>query len=288
MKTRMSAKFASRLLLALLASGFAASATGQSLSGADGLLNDHWVISLGGFFLTTDTRANLNGQSSINPDIDFDREFGKAADSRRIRADALWRVTPEHHLRLMYFDNSTVRSKALESDLQWGDYTFILGATAEFRQKTQVLELAYEYAFVRRPSYEVAASVGVHYMDTKLQLSGTATFTDSAGHTTTASATTKVSSLPAPLPVIGLRWGWVLHPDWYLDVQGQVFKVKVGEYDGRWSDLRAGVTWMFHRNIGLGLGYNRFTTTLDVEKNDFDGRLKTGYSGLQAYLTGTF
>jgi len=125
-------------------------------------------------------------------------------------------------------------------------------------------------------------------MDTKLQLSGTATFTDSAGHTTTASATTKVSSLPAPLPVIGLRWGWVLHPDWYLDVQGQVFKVKVGEYDGRWSDLRAGVTWMFHRNIGLGLGYNRFTTTLDVEKNDFDGRLKTGYSGLQAYLTGTF
>jgi hypothetical protein len=29
-------------------------------------------------------------------------------------------------------------------------------------------------------------------------------------------------------------------------------------------------------------------TNLDVRKNDFDGRLKSGYSGLQAYLTGTF
>jgi hypothetical protein len=288
MNTRVRVKFASRLFSALLASGLAASAMGQSLSGADGLLNDHWVINLGGFFLTTDTSANLNGQSSINPDIDFDREFGKAADSRRVRADALWRITPAHHVRLMYFDNSTTRSKALERDLEWGDYTFVLGAAAEFKQKTKVFELAYEYAFMRRPTYEVAASVGVHYMDTTLQLSGTASVTGPSGNTTTASATSKASSLPAPLPVIGLRGGWVLHPDWYLDAQAQFFKVKVGEYDGRWSDLRAGVTWMFQRNFGLGLGYNVFATTLDVTKNDFDGRLRTGYSGLQAYLTGTF
>jgi hypothetical protein len=288
MNTRFPAKFAPRLFSALLAPGLAASAMAQSQSGADGLLNDHWVINLGGFFLTTDTRAGLNGRSSINPDIDFEREFGKAADSRQFRADALWRITPAHHLRLMYFDNSTTRSRALERDLQWGDYTFVLGATAAFEQKTKVFELAYEYAFVRRPTYEVAAAVGVHYMDTTLQLTGTASFTGPAGNTTTASATSKTSSLPAPLPVIGLRAGWVLHPDWYLDAQAQFFKVRVDEYDGRWSDLRAGATWMFKRNFGLGLGYNVFATTLDVTKNDFDGRLRTGYSGLQAYLTGTF
>jgi hypothetical protein len=45
---------------------------------------------------------------------------------------------------------------------------------------------------------------------------------------------------------------------------------------------------MFHRNYGVGLGYDRFATRVDVSKNDFDGRLKTSYSGLQAYLTGTF
>jgi hypothetical protein len=45
---------------------------------------------------------------------------------------------------------------------------------------------------------------------------------------------------------------------------------------------------MYHRNYGIGLGYDRFLTNLDVSKDDFDGRLKLGYSGLQAYLTGTF
>ncbi len=288
MNTRILNKLASRLLCAMLVLGLAASASAQSPSGADGLLNDHWVINLGGFFFTMNTDAGLNGQSSVNPDVDFDHELGKAADSCRVRADLLWRITPAHHLRLMYFDNSTARSRALERDLEWGDYTFIVGATAEFRQRTQVLELAYEYAFLRRPSYELAATLGLHVMDTRLQLSGTAYFTDPSGNTSTASATSKEYSLPAPLPVIGLRGGWILHPDWYLDLQGQVFKVKVGDYDGRWSDLRAGVTWMFHRNFGVGLGYNRFATSLDVSKNDFDGRLKTGYSGLLAYLTGTF
>jgi long-subunit fatty acid transport protein len=52
--------------------------------------------------------------------------------------------------------------------------------------------------------------------------------------------------------------------------------------------LSLGATWMFHRNYGLGLGYNYFTSNLDVAKSDFNGQLKLGYSGVQAYLTGTF
>jgi len=268
--------------------GLAASAADLPPSGAQGLLDDNWVVSVGGFAVTTQTKAQLNGHSSANPEIDFDHEFGDPGESTRVRADALWRITPEHHLRAMYFDNSNTRSKSLERDLHWGDDTFVLGASAQFTQKTQVFELAYEYAFLRRPTYELAAGIGVHYMETKLQLSGTARVTDANGNTSMASATSKVSSLPAPLPVIGLRGGWVLHQDWYLDAEGQIFKVKAGDYDGTWSDIRVGVTWMFARHFGVGLGYDRFTTRVDVKKNDFDGRLTTGYSGLLASLRGTF
>jgi hypothetical protein len=288
MKTLIPDYFASRLLFVLLASGLAAPAMAQQMSGAEGLLNDKWVFNLGGFFFATDTKAGLNGQSSTNPDIDFDNELGKPDDSRRIRADALWRITPEHHVRFMYFNNSVDRSRALSRDVHWGDYNFQTGSNLQLSQKTQVFELAYEYAFLRRPTYEVAANIGVHYMETKLKLSGTATFTNPSGVTTVASATTKESSLPAPLPVIGIRGGWVVGRDWLLEAQGQVFKLKVGDYDGNWTDLRASATWMFSRNFGVGLGYDRFTTKVDVSKNDFNGRLKTGYSGYQAFLTGTF
>jgi hypothetical protein len=91
-----------------------------------------------------------------------------------------------------------------------------------------------------------------------------------------------------PLPVIGLRGGWIVAPRVYLDAQAQFFKAKVGDYDAQLTEFRAGATYMFTPNYGLGLGYNRFHTDVDVTKNDFNGRASFGYSGLQLFLTGAF
>jgi hypothetical protein len=288
MQSRPAFKLSTLLLCGLLGAGVSSSALAQSASGAQGLLDNQWVFNLGMFVFNSALKANLNGQSVDNPEIDFDDTFGKARDANRVRGDVLWRITPAHHLRFMYFDNTNTRTRTLEEDIAWGDYTFLSGSSAKLRQKLQVFELGYEYAFLRSPTYEVAASLGVHYSELKLDLSGTANITDSEGNTTKAVASKKSSSLPAPLPVIGLRAGWVVAPDWYVDASAQFFRVKAGAYDGNWSDLRVGATWMFHRNYGVGLGYDRFATRVNVSKDDFDGRLKTSYSGLQAYLTGTF
>lgn len=288
MKSRPVTGFASLLLCSLFGATVAGPALGQSSSGAEGLLNDAWVVNLGVFVHRTSVEAQLNGSSINNPEIDFDETLGTADDATRVRADVLWRITPEHRLRFMYFDNSTSRSKVLAEDVRWGDDTFLAGSNLEFRQELKVYELAYEWAFLRRPTYEVAASFGVHYFDLKLRLSGTANVTDASGNPVTATSRSRESDLPAPLPGIGLRAGWVLAPDWYLDAQGQWLKVNVNGYDGYWTDLRVGATWMFHRNVGVGLGYNRYFTNVDVEKNNFNGRVKLGYSGLQAYLTGSF
>jgi hypothetical protein len=264
------------------------SASAQSGSGAQGMLNDTWVFNLGAFVYGSTLKAGLNGQSSQNAEIDFDETFGKASDTTRVRADVLWRITPAHHMRFMYFDNSLTRNRVLDQDIQWGDYTFNSGSNAELQQQFRVYELAYEYAFMRRPDYELAATFGVHYMDMSLKLSGTVSGTDADGTAFVSEARSKDSSLPAPLPVVGLRAGWAVSPDWYIDAQGQFFKIKVDGYDGRWTDLRLGATWMFHRNFGVGLGYNWFSTKLDVTRNNFNGNLDVGYSGVQAYLSGSF
>jgi hypothetical protein len=290
MSTGISTRLGSLMLCSLLGAGMAGPASAQSTGHADGLLNNSWVFNLGAFVFQTSVKAQLNGVSSENPEIDFDETFGNAEDASRFRADALWRITPAHHLRLMYFDNSSSRSRVLDEDVQWGDYTFLAGSRADLGHDYKVLAASYEYAFMRRPSYELAASLGVHYSETSLNISGTANITGPECKTPpcTATAASKSSSLPAPLPMIGLRAGWVVAPNWYIDAQGQFFKVKFDEYDGSWSDIRVGATWMFHRNFGLGLGYNRFYTNLDATRNDFNGSVKLGYSGVQAYLTGTF
>ncbi len=255
---------------------------------AQTLLDGTVVANLGGFVLGTNFEANLNGQSTTNPNIDFDKTFGNGSDQTRIRGDVLWRITPDHHLRFLYFDDSTTRTKVIDSDLAWGDNVFAAGGEVKAKTGFKIAELAYEYAFIRQPTFELSGSLGVHYMDVAIKLSGNATVTDSEGGSASGSFSTKKGDVSAPLPVIGIRAGWVVSPNIYLDAQGQYFKANISGYDGSVTDLRAGATWMFTPNIGLGVGYNRFNLHVSTDKKDFDGRLKVGYSGLQVYLTGAF
>jgi hypothetical protein len=271
-----------------LLAGAASVVQAQSLSPAESLLNDKFVFNLGGFILTTDVKAHLDGASTTNPDIDFNDTFGKGGDATRIRADALWRITPRQHLRFMYFDNNVDRSRVIDQDLHWGDYTFHAGANVNAQTKFNIAELAYEYAFWKEPTYEINGSLGVHYMRLSQQLSGTATFTDANGVVTSAAFTSKDASVPVPLPVIGVRAAWAFAPQWVLEGQGQLFKAKINGYDGRVSDLRATVTWMFDKNFGAGIGYNRFWTAVDATKNNFSGEVRLGYAGVQIFLTGAF
>ena len=258
------------------------------LTPAQGLIQDKFVVNLGGFIVGTDITAHLNGSSSTNPDIDFDETFGNASDSTRIRADVLWRFTPNHHLRFLYFNNTSTTTRVIDRNIAWGDYTFQANGAVESKTKFQIYELAYEYAFWRTPDVEVSGSLGVHYMKLTQQLSGSATFTDANGVTQPASFVRKENSVPLPLPVIGARAAWAFAPQWVLEGQGQVFKADINGYDGRITDLRGGVTWMFSRNFGVGAGYNRFTTTVETNKERFNGRVRLVYSGVQLYLTGTF
>lgn len=274
---------------AVLANAFTTSqALAQPAAPARALLEDRWVVSVGAFVLNSKVRASLNGQSGHKPEIDFDEAFGRSSDATRIRADAMWRVTPRNHLRLMYFSNTIDRSRVIDRAIEWGDYTFGLGANIDSTYRTETVQLAYEYAFVRQPDYEVAASLGVHHTKTTIRLSGTAVVTDEQGNATSAPGATSANSLTAPLPVVGLRAGWVVAPQWHVHAQALYFRAEVGGYGGYWSDLRVGATWMFNRNFGIGLGYNRFATHLQVERGSFDGSLRTGYAGLQAYLTAAF
>jgi hypothetical protein len=270
----------------LILAGAASSVQGQSAEHS--LLDDKVVASVGGFIVTTDVRARLDGSSATNPEIDLNKTFGNDSDATRVRADVLWRITPNQHLRFMYFNDSSSRSRAIDQDIKWGDYTFQAGANVESQRRLQIAEVAYEYAFMRLPTFELAGSLGVHYMDLSLKLSGVATLTDANGNTVSTQFTTKENSVPIPLPVIGVRAGWAFAPKWYLEGQGQIFKANISGYDGRVTDVRAGVTYMFTPNFGAGLGYNTFVVNVDTSKNSFNGNVRLGYSGIQLYVTGAF
>jgi len=261
-------------------------------SSTENLLNDRFVVSLGGFVVSSKINGSLSGTANTSGEnTDFDKRFGTDADQTRLRAEVLWRITPRQHLRFSYFNNAVQGTRAIDQDLAWGDYTFRAGGQVTAEVKFRVYELNYEFAFLRRQNYQIVAVAGIHLDDFTLKLSGNASLTVDTPMgpvEQAATFTTKSSSVPAPLPVVGFRADWAVSPHVYLDASAQVFAVGYQGIDGNWSDLRAGATWMFSDHFGIGLGYDRFVTHVDLSKLSFNGRLNFGYQGLLLYLKGGF
>ena len=244
------------------------------------------IADVGYFFLSTDMRVRVDGETSdvVGSDVDFDDTFG-IGDFDRFRADILWRIAPRHLLRGMYFQNNRHATRSIEREVDFQDETFPVGATVDARSELTVAQLSYEYAFLRRDNYELAGGIGIHYVDIDLSLEATlAAQGNQASRRADAGAATQ-----APLPVLGLRWLWRLPHNFYVAAQMQYFYLELDPYSGSLTDLKASVVWQATDHFGIGLGYNDFSFRFDIEdRGDFDGRLRWNYGGAMAFATFMF
>ena len=238
------------------------------------VLNDPWQLSLGSFIVDTDTEVRLDGDTQGGTDIDWENTFG-GGDATRFRIDGQWRFAERHKARFMWFSSSTSRSKTIEEEINWGDETFPVNAKVESEFDFDVYELAYEYAFLRRDTYELNASIGLHYTDLSLSLAAKAA---SSGGTLTADIKEE-GSVGAPLPVIGLRGLWQLPHNFWIEAQAQFFAISIDEYDGNLQDYKIMATWQPKKWLGIGVGYNRFAVDVDVDSDRFNGSLDWTYEG---------
>jgi hypothetical protein len=249
-------------------------------------LESKFIIDAGYFFMSTDMRVRVDGETTdqVGSDIDYDDTFG-IGDFDRFRADGLWRIAPRHLIRAMYFQNNRHGERAISREVNFGDETFPVGAMVDARSELTVAQLSYEYAFLRRENYELAGGIGVHYVDMGLSLDGTISV---AGNQASRRADANAST-SAPLPVLGLRWMWRLPHNFYVNAQAQYFYLQFDPYSGSLIDLKASVVWQGSDHFGVGLGYNDFGFRFDVEsKRDFDGRLRWDYGGAMAFATFMF
>lgn len=238
------------------------------------VLQDPWQLSLAGFVVDSDTEVSLNGDTQTGSKVDWDNTFG-GGDVTRFRIDGQWRFAERHKARFMWFNSSRSRSRTLEEEIDWGDETFPVNAKVDGEFNFDVYELAYEYAFLRRDTYEVSASIGLHYTDLSLSLAAKAS---SSGGTLTADIK-EDASVGAPLPVIGLRGLWQLPHDFWVEAHAQFFALSIDEYDGDLQDYKIMVTWQPKKWLGIGLGYNRFAVNVDVDADRFNGSLDWTYQG---------
>ena len=269
-----------------LAALFACCMLGTAHADERNPLESRFIFDAGYFFLSTDMRVRVDGETAeaTGSDVDYDDTFG-IGDFDRFRAEGSWRIAPRHVLRAMYFQNNRHGTRSIEREVEFGDETFPLGATVNASSELTVAQLSYDYAFLRRARYEIAGGIGIHYVDMGLRLDATVTAPGSqASRSADGRATTA-----APMPVLGLRGLWRLSDAFYISAQLQYFYLEFDPYSGSLIDLKASVVWQLADHVGVGLGYNDFGFSFDIDdRGDFDGRLRWDYGGALVFATFMF
>jgi|688.fasta_scaffold302123_2 hypothetical protein len=263
----------------------AMSTTGWTAEGSSpqSLIDGRGFLLVGAFANSTALDIRLDSSTDRpGTEIDWDQRFG-LEDSRRFRLDGVWRFTPKHHLRLLYTDYSQTDRTTLDSSVEWGDDTFPVNAEVTGTLGFEVIEAAYEYAFVKSPEREIAASVGLHYTTLEARLSANV-----ASPTTGTRTIGGPRSVEAPLPVVGVRGMWRIGKQFYLDAQAQYFALAIDDIKGGLYNYRAVLIWQPTRRVGIGAGYDSFGVDIDLRRDDFRGKIDWVYQGPQVFVSVAF
>jgi hypothetical protein len=250
---------------------------------APNLLTDSFRVGLGTFIIKTEPTVQLNGETLEGDRVNFEEVVGGGDDSR-VRLDADWRFgdSQRHKVRLIAFNMKRDRNKTIDEEIEWGGDTYPVNSNVSAEVKFSVVELAYEYAFLRRDNYELAGSIGLHYTTFDASLKAKSTTTGQQLNLSND------ASVDAPLPVIGARGLWRLPANFWLDAQAQFFALSIDEYDGSLTDYRLMVMWQPKPWLGVGVGYNGFKVDVDVEKERFNGSLDWTYDGPMIFYNASF
>lgn len=250
---------------------------GASLScpAADRPLYSRFHALIGGFFPTVATEARLNaGQDVEGTEIDFESQLGLEDNVASPRLGLLWRFTRRSGISASYFQLNRDGTDTASIDIKWGDLDIPASTPVYSKVDTEVLTLSYTYAFLQRPSWELAVSGGLHVT----RFEATIQLVDDPGQAEGGTAT-------APLPVVGLVGGFEFGKRWTLLGKSRFFALEVGDYKGRIIELSAFAQYAFSKHVGIAAGLDFFQTDLESEDDDFQGQFQWSYFGPGVYLT---
>ncbi len=250
-----------------------------------GPLEDTFNASLGWFLFDSKTTLRADGEAGeIGTEIDLERDLG-FGDKDSFRLDGFWRFAPRHKLRVLYFSNRRTSSLMLEREIMFDGEVFPVAATVTSKLETEIFEFAYEYAFWRRDSYEIAGSIGAYLADFRTALVADVSSPGVGGGTVSTSGRADIT---APLPVVGLHGIWQFPHRINLDLLAQYFYLDIEDIQGSVTDFRIALSWQPKRWLGLGIAYDQFTVDVDGESDEFRGAIDWQYRGPYLFWSVTY
>jgi hypothetical protein len=189
------------------------------------------------------------------------------------------RLGDRWRLEFEYFTLDREAGLALSRSIRFGDTTYPIASALKTQFDSMIYRFSVGYSVMRTPDAEAGVTLGAHVTDFTVRLAGEAA---TAGVAPVTLDETEHQTVP--LPTIGVYGSYTITPAWTLSGRVDVFKIAVGDYDGRLVDFDVSVAYHFTRNFALGAGYRYDSYRLGAMKSDFHGTFHYKFRGPQVFL----
>jgi len=250
-----------------------------------GLVPQHFTIAIGGYVPSVSSSVQLNSPTLTGDNIDLENRLGLNHNTQSLDVQATMRLGQKQLITLGYFGFKRSADKTISDSITFGDTTYHAGAQLATNSSIQYYGFTYRYYFVRKPSWELGAGLGI---DALVLSAGLKLAVDGGGGA--GSSVQHSGGFTAPAPMIGIYGDWEFVPRFYFRGQLQYLYINnIASFGGHVTDDKLAIEWFPLHNYGLGVGYHYIDLNINKDLRD-GGNLDINYNiqGVMFYLSAAF
>jgi hypothetical protein len=247
-------------------------------------MGEKFFVSIGVFQVNFDTTASKNSPGGTpNPRFDLEDILGLDDEGLEARLSGAWRIAPKHGLTFGYMllgRNS--EETILDEEFEWDDTTWPVGAELFSLFDTEVLELGYNYSFVRRPKQEWGLAVGLSMFKFSYSLAGAGSIELPDG-SQMSGFFVEEDEFWVPVPSLGVHFAYSIAPKWIVRSSAKLLAYSADSWKVNHIDARVNFEFYPWKHVGFGAGFS-LIEFLYIDKGDDELRVDYGFDGWTGYV----
>jgi hypothetical protein len=237
--------------------------------------NERVRLSLGVIRVSNTTDLRLDSSTGLpGTPVSAENDLGLDSSDFEPKFQAMVRVGERHRLRFDYFTLDRTGQTTITTPIVFRDVVLQPGDPAQTTMSLRSLGISYEYSFIHRERFELAATFGIND-------------TDLSARARVATETRHVNQLEdqaGPFPTFGLDSTYVVSKRFYFDARLQYFKLAVDHIDGTVSFYELAALYRFRPNVAFALGYTAAKADIDSRQASSGGFFDLSSKGPEFFV----
>ncbi|MBT8120640.1 MAG: DUF481 domain-containing protein [Gammaproteobacteria bacterium] len=238
---------------------------------------DKFMFRAGAYIVDgSDTQFSVSSDvGGLGTVLDYNRDLGGETRDTIPRIDAYYRFNERHRIDFTSFaiDRKGTRVLAIDPPIVIDGEDFSGGAINS-EIKYNLYRLGYGYSFYHSDKAELTLTAGLNITSYEMK------FEDDTG------AKSESADVTAPLPMFGLRMGYAITPKWTVNYVSEAFFIELDDtIKGAMINYELNTEYKLFKNFAIGAGLARLGTSVEVNDDDWKGKVSDSYRGYTVFGT---